>query len=242
MPELFKDRYSRQERLFGREALEKFARARIAIVGCGALGNASSNLLVRAGAGFLRLIDADVVEPSNLQRQALFAESDIGKPKADALAGRLREINSSCAIEAVKAVCSPKTAASLLSGADIIVDATDNARARDALNAFAVASRRPFAFAAAIRCEGMAALFVPGGPCYRCLFPALPDDESCSAEGVLNAAVTAAASWQVAEVLSYLSGRWKETRLISFDMAADRFDILNVKKNPACPTCGRGRN
>jgi adenylyltransferase/sulfurtransferase len=236
MAEVFKDRYDRQVRLIGNEAQEKISRTKVAVVGCGALGNASANLLARAGVGLIRLVDIDKVEASNLQRQTLFRESDIGKGKAEALANHLKSINSECKTEAVKSICNSKTAESLLNDVDIIVDATDNARTRDILNSFAANANKPFAFAAAIRHEGMAALFC-GRPCYRCLFPNLPSDESCSSEGVLNAAVTAAAGWQVSEILSYLSGKWKGTRLISFDMQKDRFDILKVKANSGCKIC-----
>jgi adenylyltransferase/sulfurtransferase len=148
------EKYSRQM-LFaaiGPEGQERLLASRAAIVGCGAIGAAAANLLVRAGVGYLKIIDRDFVEPSNLQRQILFDESDAlhALPKAIAAKRKLRSINSSVAVDGIVADLTPRNALELLAGVDLLLDGTDNFETRFLLNDFAVKSGLPWIYAAAV--------------------------------------------------------------------------------------------
>jgi molybdopterin/thiamine biosynthesis adenylyltransferase len=159
-------RYSRQERFqpLGAEGQRRIRAARVALVGCGALGSVQAELLVRAGVGHVRLIDRDFVEWSNLQRQFLFDESDAreGLPKAAAAARRLKLINSDVEIEPVVADLTPSNATELLEDAGLILDATDNFETRYLINDFAVRSGVPWIYGAAVGSYGLKMAIAPG--------------------------------------------------------------------------------
>jgi len=188
-------KYSRQM-LFagiGPEGQERLLASRAAIIGCGAIGAAAANLLVRAGVGQLRIIDRDFVEPSNLQRQTLFDESDAQKalPKAVAAEQKLRSINSSAAVEGIVADLSPRNVHELLGGFDLLLDGTDNFETRFLVNDFAVKSAQPWIYAAAVASYGLTMAIRPGQtPCLSCLLetsnssPGL--EETCDTIGVLG--------------------------------------------------------
>src|SRR5258708_6248627 len=168
------EKYSRQM-LFagiGPEGQQRLLASRAAIVGCGAIGAAAANLLVRAGVGYIRIIDRDFVEPSNLQRQTLFDESDALNvlPKAVAAESKLRSINSSVAVEGVVADLSSRNAESLLDGVDLLLDGTDNFETRFLINDVAVKSGRPWIYAAAVASYGLTMTIRPGATaCLACL-------------------------------------------------------------------------
>src|SRR5437588_2588912 len=168
------EKYSRQM-LFagiGPEGQQRLLASRAAIVGCGAIGAAAANLLVRAGVGYLRIIDRDFVEPSNLQRQTLFDESDALSvlPKAVAAERKLRSINSSISVEGVVADLSPRNAEELLDGVDLLLDGTDNFETRFLVNDVAVKSSRPWVYAAAVSSYGLTMTVRPGATaCLGCL-------------------------------------------------------------------------
>jgi adenylyltransferase/sulfurtransferase len=227
-----------QQRLLGSSAV---------IVGCGAIGAATSNLLTRAGVGKLRIIDRDFVEPSNLQRQTLFDESDAlaALPKAVAAERKLRAINSSVSIEGVVADLSPRNAADLLACYDLILDGTDNFETRFLINDFAVQANKPWIYAAAVASYGLTLTIRPGTtPCLACLMDAQHSglEETCDTVGVLGPIVNLIASLQAAEATKLLAGRSDALhgRLISCDVWSGRFQSVRIARNPDCRACARG--
>ncbi|HEX9710722.1 MAG TPA: HesA/MoeB/ThiF family protein, partial [Candidatus Thermoplasmatota archaeon] len=170
------NRYARQTLLsqVGTRGQEALARARVVVVGVGALGGAQADLLARAGVGTLDLVDRDIVDITNLQRQTLFDEADIGRPKAEAAAERLREVNSSIEVRAHAIDFSAKAGEALLAGASAAVDGTDNLGTRFVLNDLSVKHGVPWVYAAAVSTYGMVFPSDPRGPCFECVFPAEP--------------------------------------------------------------------
>ena len=240
------ERYRRQLVLpeIGPEGQHKLAAARAAVVGLGALGCLAAALLARAGVGRLRVIDRDVVERSNLQRQLLYEEADVGAPKAEAAAERLRRANPEVAIEGLVKDVNGATAEALLRDADVIVDGTDTMETRFLLNEAALAWARPFVYAGAVGTEGMVFAVVPGkGACLRCLLPNLPPPGSlptCDTVGVLNSAAAAVASMEATEALKVLLGHPPSGELIVFDGWANDVRRLRVARRKDCPACVHG--
>jgi molybdopterin-synthase adenylyltransferase len=242
------EKYSRQI-LFagiGEQGQQSLFASRAVIIGCGAIGAATSNLLTRAGVGKLRIIDRDFVEPSNLQRQTLFDECDAlaALPKAVAAERKLRAINSSISIEGVVADLSPRNAADLLAPFDLILDGTDNFETRFLINDFAVQNGKPWIYAAAVASYGLTLTVRPGmTPCLACLVdtqqPGL--EETCDTVGVLGPIVNLIASLQAAEATKLLAGRADALhgRLISCDVWSGHFQSVGIARNPACRACAR---
>src|SRR6202045_4391355 len=194
--DLLHERYSRQI-LFagiGEEGQERLLGASVVVVGCGAIGAATANLVVRAGVGRIRIIDRDFVEPSNLQRQTLFDEADArdALPKAVAAERKLRSLNSSVSVEGLVADLNPHNAEQLLAGFDLVLDGTDNFETRFLINDFAVKSGRPWIYAAAVASYGLTMTVQPGKrACLACLLEgadaATGMEDTCDTIGVLGA-------------------------------------------------------
>ncbi len=246
-----REKYSRQV-LFaplGTEGQERLLGASAVLVGCGALGTAVANLLVRAGVGRLRMVDRDFVEPSNLQRQTLFEEADAREalPKAVAAERRLRAINSEVRVEGVVADVTPGNVEELLFGFSLILDGTDNFETRMLVNDGAVKSGVPWIYAAVVGSYGVTMTIRPGQTaCLACLLeseearaPAV--EETCDTVGVLNTAVGVIASIEAAEAVKLLAGRSEalNDRLVAFDVWSGRSQAVRVAKNPGCRACGR---
>lgn len=243
------ERYSRQI-LFpsiGAEGQRRLAAAHVAIVGCGATGAAAATLLARAGVGTLTLIDRDFVEPSNLQRQVLFDESDAlqALPKAEAARRKIALFNSDVTVHAHIADLVPANIAELLSPAQIILDATDNFETRYLVNDFAIEQNKPWIYAAAIGAYAATMNILPGRQtaCLACIFPKPPSGpvETCDTSGILSTAVNFAASLQATEALKYLTGQPELMRrtLLSFDLwSNERSEIDTSRPDPACTVCG----
>jgi len=208
------DRYSRQMRFpgIGKAGQQKLLASRVTLCGCGALGTVLANVLVRAGVGFVRVVDRDFVEPSNLQRQVLFDESDVANnlPKAEAAAVKLRQINSSVAVEPVVADIDRTNIEDLCRDADLILDGSDNFEVRYLINDVAVKLGKPWVYGGAVGSQGMSMTIIPGEtPCLRCVFEAAPnpgDVGTCETAGVLAPTVNIVASYQATEGLKLLSG------------------------------------
>ena len=230
----------------GEDGQARLLTSRAVIVGCGAIGAAAANLLVRAGVGRVRIIDRDFVEPSNLQRQTLFDEADAREalPKAVAAERKLRSINSAITVEGVVADLNPRNAPELLAGFDLILDGTDNFETRFLINDFAVSSGLPWIYAAAVASYGLTMTVLPGvTPCLACLLETQRQglEETCDTVGVLGSIVNLIASLEVADALKLLAGRAEQLhgRLISCDVWSGRFQSVRVARNPDCRVCAR---
>jgi adenylyltransferase/sulfurtransferase len=232
-------RYARQEALdfIGTGGQRKLSKGVIAIVGCGALGSVAAELLARAGIGKLILIDRDVVDITNLQRQALYTEHDISKPKASCLRSHIAEINSGVAVVAHDTNLDFGNIGKLVSGVDLLLDCTDNIDARLLVNEFCVKKKLPWIHSAAIQAKGVVLAFVPGGPCFRCVFPLISPEGSCEELGVLNSATHMTASVLVVEALKVILGKKAEQCMLRIDALCQVIDRLRVKKDPDCPVC-----
>jgi bacteriocin biosynthesis cyclodehydratase domain-containing protein len=246
------ERYSRQI-LFegiGEVGQERLLEASAVLVGCGALGTVSANLLVRAGVGALRIIDRDFVEPSNLQRQSLFDEVDARDsiPKAVAAQRHLQAINSGIKVEGVLADLTPENADELLTGFGVIVDGTDNFETRLLLNDAAVSLHIPWVYAAVVAGYGVTMAIRPGETaCLACLLerhdgtPLIGAEDTCDTVGVLNSAVGVVASLEASEAIKILAGKSEALhgRLVSCDVWNGRFQSIRVARDPDCRACGR---
>ncbi len=242
------DRHSRQTRFaqVGPAGQERLRAARVAIVGVGALGSAVAELLARAGVGRLRLIDRDVVELSNLQRQALYDHADAqeGRPKAHAAAAHLTAIDPDLAYEAVAGELNVASAAGLVADCDLVIDGLDNFPARHLLNEVCCRSALPWVHGAVLGAYGVCMPVLPGTTaCLRCLqdeLPAAADNPTCDSAGVLGPAVRLVAAWQAAEAMKILVGDLAAVRreLWSCDLWSNRFQRIRISRDPACRACG----
>lgn len=245
-------RYSRQE-LFagiGPEGQARIRAARVAVVGCGALGSSLAETMVRAGAASVRVIDRDYVEASNLQRQSLFEEQDArdGLPKAVAAERRLRALNSDVAVEGVVADVSGDNAAALLAGAALVLDGTDNFETRFLLNDLCLRAGVPWVYGACVGAYGLALAIRPRvSPCLRCLLEEMPAPGSgptCDTAGVVAPIVQVIAGLQAAEALKLLAGR-EESLLpgvVTIDLWQGTFELMDLRgRAPWCPACTEGR-
>jgi molybdopterin-synthase adenylyltransferase len=231
----------------GPEGQERLGQSSAVLVGCGAIGAASANLLVRAGIGRLRIIDRDFVETSNLQRQTLFDEADAREalPKAVAAERKLRTINSEVQIEGVVADISSRNVADMLSGFPVILDGTDNFETRFLVNEFAVKDQAPWIYAAAVASYGLTLTILPGQTaCLACLAESSSTaglEETCDTIGVLGPIVNLISSLQVAEAIKLLSGRQSalHLRLLSCDVWSGHIQSVHPERNPDCPVCIR---
>ncbi|MBC7228722.1 MAG: ThiF family adenylyltransferase [Thermoflexales bacterium] len=245
------NRYARQVLLpqIGPEGQERLRASRVALVGCGALGTVIADGLARAGVGYLRIIDRDVVELHNLQRQVLFDEADVAAalPKAVAAARKLARINSEVQVELVVADLAPRNAERLLDGVDLVVDGTDNFEARYLVNDVCVKHRRPWVYGAVVATYGMTTTFLPGRTvCFRCMLakkPAPGTTPTCDTVGVLGAAVNVVASLEVVQALKVLTGQAEpEPPLIFVDVWEGTWERLSLQKGERrCPACDEGR-
>ena len=246
------ERYSRQMRFggIGKAGQERISKSRVTVCGCGALGTVLANVLVRAGVGFVRIVDRDFVEISNLQRQVLFDESDVigNLPKSEAAARKLREINSAVTIEPIVADIDRTNIIELCKDVDLILDGTDNFEVRYLINDAAVSLNKPWIFGGCVGSHGQSMTIIPGEtPCLRCVFEAAPgpgEVGTCETAGVLGPIVNVVASYQAAEALKLLAGK-KEAisrELLYIDMWENtnrRIKIAPLLGKIDCPCCQR---
>ena len=247
------ERYSRQMRFpgLGKAGQEKLLASRVTLCGCGALGTVLANVLARAGVGFIRVVDRDFVEPSNLQRQVLFDESDVANnlPKAEAAAIKLRQINSAITIEPIVADINRTNIEDFCSGADLILDGSDNFEIRYLINDVAIKHNKPWIYGGAVGSQGMCMTIIPGEtPCLRCVFEAAPapgETGTCETAGVLAPAVNIVASYQATEAIKLLSGNKTAVNreLISIDVWENTTRRMKVAplagRKGECPCCAK---
>ena len=221
------------------------------VVGCGALGSFAIDQLARAGVGTLTLVDRDIVESTNLQRQTLYTLEDVtcARPKADAAAARIQAIDPDVTVHPVVEHFDSENALELLRGVDLVLDGLDNFPGRYLLNDACVHDGIPWVHGGAVGTQGSSLVVLPGKtPCLRCLFPDPPPTGStptCDTAGVLAPAVATVASHQVLQALKILVGAHAsvETGLIAWDFWNGRMTRVDVhdSRDPACPCCGQAR-
>ena len=246
-------RYSRQEIFtpIGREGQARLRAARVAVVGCGALGSQLAETMARAGVGFIRLIDRDIVEESNLQRQSLFTEADASalRPKALAARARLETVNSDVVIEARVEDLTWDNARSLLEGIDLFLDGTDNFDTRYVLNDLSIEAEVPWIYGACVGSYGLVLPVLRGArktPCLRCVLGDAPPPGSsptCDTAGVIAPIVQVIAGLQGAEALKILSGHPEavSVALVSIDVWSSQFDRIDLSHTvPSCDACVSG--
>ncbi|MFF2888413.1 ThiF family adenylyltransferase [Paenibacillus sp. NPDC057967] len=247
------DRYSRQIRYgrIGPEGQNRLQSARIAIVGMGALGSVLAQHLVRSGVGYTRLIDRDIVEWSNLQRQMLYTEQDAEGllPKAAAAAAHLRAINSAVIVEPVMADLNSANASQWLGDVDLILDGSDNFSVRYLINDYSLKSNTPWIYGGAVGATGMTLSIIPQEtPCYRCLFPEPPapgTTDTCETAGVISPIVDIIASIQATEAIKLLSGNREALHgtLFQVDLWNHAWLPVNIShaRKDDCPACRNQR-
>ena len=251
MPLELDDRYSRQTlfKEIGPEGQKRLSLARVVVVGCGATGSAVASLLARSGVGTLRIVDRDYVESSNLQRQTLFDENDAraSVPKAVAAARQIARFNSEIAVEPHVADLTPANADTMLGGAELILDGTDNFETRYLMNDYAVKNSVAWIYAAAVGSYTVTLNILPGETaCLACVFPEAPRGalETCETAGILNSAVNLVASIASAEALKFLVGVRSQMRstLLSWDVwTNEQAEVSATRPRAGCWVCG-GRN
>ena len=243
------ERYSRQIVLpeIGSEGQKRLSKSSVAIIGCGALGSAAAQLLVRAGVGRIRVIDRDFVELSNLQRQILYNEEDVrsGHPKAIVCAEKLRKINSSIEIEPVVDDVNPRNVEELIEGVDLVIDGLDNFETRFLINDVALKNHIPWIYAAAISTYGMTMNIIPGETaCLRDLISTPPPPGSlptCETAGILNSVPIAIASIEVTEAIKILLGKdYRRNEALFWDLWNGELLRIKVSRRKDCPACVKG--
>ncbi len=240
-------RYSRHLLLeeLGPDAQARYASARALIVGAGGLGNPAAQFLASAGVGTITLVDADRVDLTNLQRQILYAMSDVGAPKVEAAARRIAAVNPEVRVVPIASRVGEPELAPLVATADVVLDCTDNFATRHAINRACFAAGSPLVSGAAIRFDGQIAVFDPrdaDSPCYHCLFGEGEELEEtrCATMGVFAPLVGVVGAMQAAEALKLLAGvgRTLSGRLLLFDALDAQWRELRVPRDPGCAVCG----
>ncbi len=247
------ERYSRQIRFapIGEAGQQRLQSSRVLVVGLGALGSVAADQIIRAGVGFVRLVDRDFVELSNLQRQSLFDEEDIRSnlPKAAAAEAKLRRVNSSVQIEARVDDVNPANIEDYIADVDLVLDALDNFETRFVINDACAKHRKPWIYTAAVGSYGLVMPILPGTtPCLRCLLGNLPapgTSATCETAGVIAPITHVIASIQVAEALKFLTGNLDaaDIRLLSYEIWSHRFQRIDVgdEAMATCLVCSTGR-
>jgi molybdopterin-synthase adenylyltransferase len=238
-------RYSRQIMLeeIGFTGMEKLRKATVCVVGVGGIGNPVTTMLIAMGVGKLRIIDRDVIEISNLHRQHLYNEDDIGKVKVEVAAERLQKLNLTAKIEAIPISVTRYNAESLVKGADIVIDALDSVDARYALNDACIKLKIPFIYAGALGMLGSVCTILPGeSACLRCMFPELEEEDmpTCSTEGVHPSILYLVAGTQVSEAVKIITGQKPSLvdKLLYLDLNDLTMEKVQMLRQEACPSCG----
>lgn len=238
-------RYSRQIMLeeIGFTGMEKLRNAHVSVIGVGGIGNPVVTQLTAMGIGKLKIIDRDVIEISNLHRQHLYTEEDIGKVKVEAALERLRKLNPQVEIEAVPTSVTTYTVESLVKGSDVVIDALDSIEARYALNDACIKQNIPLIYAGALGMVGSVCTILPNKTaCLRCMFPALEEDEmpTCSTEGVHPSILYLVGGIQVSEAVKMIIGQQPSlaNTLLYVDLTDLSFEKIQMSRYDGCPSCG----
>jgi len=228
----------------GMEGQLKLKQAKVLLVGAGGLGSPLALYLAAAGVGHLGIVDFDVVDFTNLQRQVLHGTSDVGRSKLESAADTLREINPYVEVVPHEARLTSENALGILADYDLVADGTDNFATRYLVNDACVLTGKPNVYGSIFRFEGQASVFaMREGPCYRCLYPEPPPPglvPSCAEGGVLGVLPGIVGCIQALETIKLIIGKGEPLigRLLLFDALHMRFRELKLRKNPECPACG----
>jgi molybdopterin/thiamine biosynthesis adenylyltransferase/rhodanese-related sulfurtransferase len=227
------------------EGQKRLKAARVLCIGAGGLGSPSALYLAAAGVGTIGIVDFDVVDLSNLQRQILHGTKDVGRSKLDSARDRLRDINPEIEIELHQCRLSSENAPEIVSQYDVVVDGSDNFATRYLSNDVCVFAQKPNVYGSIFRFEGQTSVFAPhlGGPCYRCLFPEPPPPDSvpnCAQAGVLGVLPGIIGTLQAIEAIKLIVGVGQPLigRLLHFDALKVKFRELTLRRDAQCPVCG----
>ena len=242
------DRYSRQIMLeeIGYQGQLSLRTAKVCVVGVGGLGNPITTRLAAMGIGKLRIIDRDVIELSNLHRQTMFDESDVGQIKVEVAAKKLKKLNTDIEIESLPISINDYTALDAVDGCDVVIDALDSVNARYALNKACVEKNIPFVTGAAVGVSGQAFTILPGkSACYSCMFPALDEDSmpTCSIEGVHPSILSIIGGIEVAEAVKIILGKTPSLadKILHVDLENLDFTMTRTFRAEECSVCGTGK-
>jgi len=238
-------RYSRQIILeqIGGVGQEKLLNASVLVIGAGGLGAPALYYLVAAGVGKIGIADWDVVDITNLQRQIIHSTGDIGKQKADSAYDKLHQLNPDVTIERLNLQIDSKNIGEIIKSYDFVIDGVDNFPTKFLINDAAVLFNKPFSHAGILRFSGQTFTHIPGGACYRCLFPSPPPAglvPTCSEAGIIGSVAGVIGSIQALEAIKYITGAGSllSDRLLTFDALSIEFRTIKIKRNPDCPICG----
>ena len=240
------ERYSRHTLLpeFGVEGQERLKAGRVLIVGAGGLGSPAALYLAAAGVGTIGMVDFDEVDVTNLQRQVLYATSDVGRPKLDVASAKLADLNPHITLTPHRERLSAANALPLIQQYDLVIDGTDNFGTRYLVNDACVMAKRPNVYGSVFRFEGQAAVFAAkDGPCYRCLHPEPPPPgliPNCAEGGVLGVLPGVIGTIQATEAIKLLTGIGEPLvgKLLLYDALRTRFRQITLPADPSCPMCG----
>ena len=242
------DRYSRQIMLeeIGYQGQLKLKQSKVCVVGVGGLGNPITARLAAMGVGKIRIVDRDVIELSNLHRQTMFNEDDVGQVKVETAAKKLRKLNPDIIIEELPVSINDYTAFDAVDGCDVVIDALDSVNARYSLNKACIEKKIPFVTGAAVGVTGQSFTILPNeSACYHCLFPALDEDSmpTCSIEGVHPSILSIIGGIEVSEAVKIITGKEPSLRdkVLHVDLENLIFNFTKVSKVEECSVCGSGR-
>lgn len=239
------ERYSRHIILkdIGIEGQQKILEGKVLIIGAGGLGAPAALYLAAAGVGTIGIVDGDVVDLTNLQRQVIHFTKDIDKPKVESAKEKMEAINPDVKVNIYKERVFANNITDIIKDYDFVIDGTDNFPAKFLINDACVFAGKPFSHGGILRFDGQTITYVPGSACYRCIFATPPPKDAvptCSQAGVLGAVAGMLGTIQAAEALKYLTGVGTliTDRLLVFDAKTMNFRTTKVKRNPDCPVCG----
>ena len=242
------DRYSRQVMLeeIGYQGQLKLKQAKVCVVGVGGLGNPITARLAAMGVGKIRIVDRDVIELSNLHRQTMFNEDDVGQVKVETAAKKLRKLNPDIVIEELPVSINDYTAFDAVDGCDVVIDALDSVNARYSLNKACIEKKIPFVTGAAVGVTGQSFTILPNvSACYHCLFPALDEDSmpTCSIEGVHPSILSIIGGIEVSEAVKIITGKEPslKNKVLHVDLENLIFNFTKVSKAEECSVCGSGK-